>query len=56
MRTAHIEGMISIIVPTEYTYHFPTTYTSVKQILLPVTRPLHFNTYIILYYNKYKDL
>jgi hypothetical protein len=33
--------MISIIVPTEYTYHFPTTYTSVKQILLPVTRPLH---------------
>jgi hypothetical protein len=36
--------MISIIVPTEYTYHFPTTYTSVKQILLPVTRPLHNNT------------
>jgi hypothetical protein len=44
MRTAHIEGIISIIVPTEYTYYFPTTYTSVKQILLPVTRPLHNNT------------
>jgi hypothetical protein len=41
MRIAYIEGAVSTIIPIDYTYYFPTTYNSVKQILLPVTRPLY---------------
>jgi hypothetical protein len=30
MRTIYIDGVVGIIIPIDYTYYFPTTYTSVK--------------------------